>query len=216
MTRNTRDTTRSDAVATGVVTAAIAAALVVYGALYGEAAWTFAQAEARYRDAADGKPMTIVELDALTQALRASPARHDLSNAAEIQIRAAQQLGISSLRAISRLSAARRDLRIGVSAAPTDTAAWTRLAVTETQLGHQQRAASALALAFEVGTTDRALAATQFDLAVELWPHFNAQAKAVLERRLGLARANVSLKDIAEGKSATTLRRYLASERGDP
>lgn len=216
MTRNTRDTTRSDAIAAGLVTGAIAAALVVYAALYGEAAWTFAQAEARYRDAASGKPQTIVELDALTQALRASPARHDLTSAALVQILAAQQLGVTSLRAISRLSAARRDLRLGVSAAPTDAVAWTRLAVTEMRLGHPQRAAAALALACRVGPTEPTLAATQFDLAITLWPHLNAEAKAALERRLNWARGYPELKSVAEAKSAATLRAHIASERGDP
>lgn len=216
MTRNTRDTTRSDTVAVGLVTGVVAAALFVYAALYAEAEWSFARAEARYRDAANSKPLTIVELDALTQALRASPARRDLSSAALVQILAAQQLGVSSLRAISRLSAARRDLRLGVAAAPTDAIAWTRLAVTEMRLGHPQRAAAALALACRVGPAERTTAATQFDLAVALWPHLSAEVKATLEQRLNWARGSAELKHVVEAKSAATIRGYIESERGDP
>jgi hypothetical protein len=211
-----RDTTRSDAVTAGLLTGTIASALIVYGALYGEAAWTFAQAEARYRDAASGKPLTIVELDALTQALRASPARRDLGRAALVQTLAAEQLGITSLRAISRLSAARRNLRLGVSATPTDAVAWTRLATTELQLGNHESAAAALALACHVGRTDPSLAAAQFDLAVTLWPYLTAEGKAAIERRLDWARGHATLKHVADGKSADTLRRHIASERGDP
>jgi len=216
MARNTRDTTRTDAVVGGLFTGTIAAALLVYGALYGHAAWTFAQAEARYRDVANGKPATIVELDALTQALRASPARRDLGRAALVQILAAEQLGVTSLRAVSRLSAARRSLRLAVSAAPTDASAWTRLATTELQLGNRQSAAAALALAFQVGRTEPASAATQFDLAVALWPYLSADGKAALEARLNWARQNAAQTRVAEPKSADTLRRNLASERGTP
>jgi hypothetical protein len=216
MARNTRDTTRSDAVVAGLVTGVIAAALVVYGALYGEAAWTFAQAEPRYRDAANGKPMTIVELDALTQALRASPARRDLARAALVQILAAEQLDVTSLRAISRLSAARRNLRLAVSATPTDAFAWTRLATTELQLGNHQSAAAALALACQVGRTDPSLAAGQFDLAVTLWPYLTSEGKAAIVRRLDWVGGHAALKNVAEGKSAAILRRHIASERGNP
>ncbi|MDZ4870282.1 MAG: hypothetical protein SGI91_23405 [Alphaproteobacteria bacterium] len=212
-TRNTRDTTRSDAVTAGLVSGAIAAALVVYAALYGAAAWSFAHAEARYRDVANGKAQTIVELDALTQALRASPARHDLSRAALVQILAAEQIGAASLRAISRLSVARRDLRLGLSATPTDAFAWTRLATTELRLGHRQRAAAALMVACHVGLTEPTLAATQFDLAVTLWPQLSADAKAAVERRLNWAQGH---QDMAQDKAAATVRRYLASERGNP
>jgi hypothetical protein len=216
MARNTRDTTRSDAIAAGLVTGTIAAALIVYGALYAEAAWAFAHAEARYRDAASGKPMTIVELDALTQALRASPVRRDLARAALVQTLAAEQLDVTSLRAISRLSAARRNLRLAVSAAPTDAVAWTRLATTELQLGHRQSAAAALALACQVGRTEPSLASTQFDLAVTLWPYLTPKGKAALEGRLNWVSGDAAQKHVAEAKSADTLRRHIASERGDP
>lgn len=216
MTRNTKDTTRSDALEAGLLTGAIAAALVVYAALYGEAAWSFAQAESRYRAVAAGKPVTIVELDALTQALRASPARHDLSRAALVQILAAEQTGVSSLRAISRLSAARRDLRLGVSATPTDAAAWTHLAMTELRLGHRQSAAAALAVAYRLKLTEPTLAATQFDLALALWPQLTVDAKAALERRLNWARDYAARNNLVEARSAAALRRVLASERGDP
>lgn len=216
MARNTRDITRTDAVVAGLVTGAIAAALLVYGALYARAAWTFAQAEARYRDVASGKAATIVELDALTQALRASPARHDLGRAALVQILAAEQLGVTSLRAVSRLSAARRSLRLAVSATPTDAGAWTRLATTELQLGNRQSAAAALALACRVGRTDPSLAAQQFNLAVALWPYLTPDGKAALEDRLNWSRDNAARMHIAEPKSADTLRRNLASERGIP
>lgn len=198
------------------MTGAIAAALVVYAALYGEAAWTFAQAEARYRDLADGQPRTIVELDALTQALRASPARSDLTSAAHMQILAAEQLDVTSLRAISRLSAARRDLRLGLAASPADPFAWTRLALTELRLGHRQRAAAALARACRVAPFEPTLAATQFELAVILWPQLDADAKAALERRLTWASGQPDLKRVVEDKPAVTLRSRIASERSEP
>jgi len=216
MTRSTRDTTRSDAVTAGLVTSAIAAALVVYAALYGEAAWSFAQAEAHYRELASGKPHTIVELDALTQALRASSARSDLSSAARVQILAAEQIGVTSLRAISRLSAARRDLRLGLAASPADAFAWTRLAATEMRLAHAQRAAAALALACQLAPYEPTLAATQFDLAVTLWPHLTLAAKAALERRLTWAQGHPALKHVIASKAAAALRSHIASERGDP
>jgi hypothetical protein len=216
MARNTRDTTRSDAVVAGLITGAIASALIVYGTLYAGAAWTFAHAEARYRDAATGKPMTIVELDALTQALRASPVRRDLARAALVQTLAAEQLDVTSLRAVSRLSAARRNLRLAVSATPTDSFAWTRLATTELRLGNRHGAAAALALACRIGRTEQSLVPTQFDLAVTLWPQLTPEGKAAIEARLAWVHANATLKHVAEAKSAGILRRYIASERGDP
>lgn len=216
MTRSNRDTTRSDALAAGLITGAIAAALIVFAALYGEAAWHFAQAEPRYRDVAAGKPATVVELDALTQALRASPQHNDLARAAFVQTLAAQQVGVSSLRAISRLSAARRDLRLGLAAAPTDASAWTRLALTEARLGHRDRAIAALTRACELAPADPAITAMQFDLAMVLWPHLDLRAKTAIERRLAWAEQHAGIESVEAKTAMVTLRGRIVSERGGP
>jgi hypothetical protein len=198
------------------VTGLIAAGLLVYAVLDGLPAWTFAQAEPRFREITQGKPATVVELDALTQALRASPVRADLSRAAYVQMLTAQQLGLKTIRALPRLSAARRDLRLGLAAAPTDAFAWMRLAITETNLGNRKEAAAALSLALQVAPVEHKLAALQFDLAVVLWPQLKRETKAALERRLAWAKRWPNLKPVLEGNSAAALRRLLAADRADP
>jgi hypothetical protein len=216
MVRRTRDTTRSDGLAAGLIAGAIAGGLIVFGALYGQASWHFAQAEPAFREVASGKSATVVELDALTQALRASPQRSDLSSAAIVQMLTAEQVGISSLRAISRVSAARRDLRLGLGASPSDASAWTRLAMTEAQLGHHARAVAALTLACEIAPNDPAPAAMQFDLALVLWPHMDARGKAAVERRLQWAGRRIDMKSVVAANAAATLQQRLISERSGP
>lgn len=216
MAQSTRDTTQNNAVAAGLTTGAISAALFVYAMLNVEAAWHFAQAEPRYGEIARGRAATVVELDALTQALRASPVPADLSRAALVQMLTAQQVGLETIRALPRLSAARRDLRLGLAAAPTDAFAWTRLAVTETNLDNRQNAAAALSLALQVAPTDQKLAALQFDLAVVVWPQLSSDAKALVERRLNWAQRWPSLKTVVEGNSAGALRRLIAADQADP
>jgi tetratricopeptide (TPR) repeat protein len=213
MAASTRDTIPSDSFVAGVLAAALAGALVVYASLYGEAAWRFAQAEPRYAEVARGKMGSVVELDALTQALRASPARADLSRAAFVQMVTAQRVGLNSLRAITRLSAARRDLRLGLRASPSDAYAWTRLAVVEHRLGHTAPAAAALGMALQVAPTERKLTAMQFDLAVTLWAELAPGAKAALERRLAWAEGWPDLKAAVASNSADALRKRLAAER---
>src|SRR5262245_40233099 len=95
MATSTRDTTRSDAVVAGLLAAAIGTSLIVYAALFAEPSWQYAQAAPRYAEVQRGKMPTVVELDALTQALRASPARADLSRAAFVQMLTAQRVGLT-------------------------------------------------------------------------------------------------------------------------
>jgi len=213
MAANTRDTTPSDTRVAGVLGAVLGAALVVYAGLYADSAWNFAQAEPRYAEVTHGKLGSVVELDALTQALRASPARADLSRAAFVQMVTAQRVGLNSFRAITRLSAARRDLRLGLRASPSDAYAWTRLAVVEHRLGHVAAAAAALGMALQVAPAEHRLAAMQFDLAVVHWGGLAPDAKAALERRLFWAQAWPDLKAVAAGNSANVLRKRLAAER---
>lgn len=216
MARSTRDTTRSDGLAAGLIAAVLGAALVVYAALYGQAAWTFAQAEPRYQEVVRGKLGTVVEMDALTQALRASPVQGDLSRAALVQMMSAQELGLSSMRAVMRLTLARRDLRRGLTASPADAFGWMRLAVAETRLNAMDSAAKALALALQVAPKEPKLAAMQFDLAIVLWPHLDPRAKSTLERRLAWAKTRPDLKQVVEGNSAVAIRERLAAERSGP
>ena len=216
MAASTRDTTQSNAVAAGFATGLIAAALLLYAVLNVEAAWTFAQAEPRYREITQGKVSTVVELDALTQALRASPVRADLSRAAYVQMLTAQQLGLKTIRALPRLSAARRDLRLGLGAAPTDAFAWMRLAITETNLGNRDAAAAALFIALQVAPTEHKLAALQFDLAVVLWPQLKRGTKGAVEQRLAWAARWPALKPVLAGNSANALRRLIEADRAEP
>ena len=197
----------------GLLGAVLSVALIAYAVLYVERAWDFAQAEPRYTAVARGKLGTAVELDALTQALRASPSRADLGRAALVQMLTAQRIGLDSIRAIGRLSAARRDLRLGLTTAPTDAYAWTRLAVTELWLDHSDRAGAALGMALQVAPAERGLASMQFDLAVILWPQLNGEARAALERRLAWAEGHPALKRVTEGNSVSALRERFAAAR---
>ena len=104
----TRNTIQSEAAVVGVIVAAFAAYLIGYATMFGTTAWTFASAEPRFAAVAKGKVGTVYELDALTQALRASPWRADLSRAAFVQMLSAQKDGLGSLRATTRLTSARR------------------------------------------------------------------------------------------------------------
>lgn len=203
-------------IAAGLVTGAVASGLLVYAVLFAEGAWRFAQAEAHYRDIDDAGARTVVELDALTRALRASPARRDLTHAAEVQIRAAEQLGVSSFRAITRLSAAQRDLHTGLAASPADVSAWTRLAETEARLGNRRQAVAALMLACRMAPPTPALAGIQMDLAVVLWPNLTTGAKAAVEHRLAWMENRPEMKAVAQGTAAMTIRARLHGERSDP
>jgi hypothetical protein len=211
----TRNTIQSEAAVVGVLTAAFAAYLIVYAAMFGWPAWTFAGAEPRYAAVAKGKVGTVYELDALTRALRASPSRADLSRAAFVQMLTAQQEGLGSLRATTRLTAARRDLRLGLAASPSDAYAWTRLAISEQRIEHAREAARALSVALQVAPAERKLTSVHFDLAVILWPELDAAARAALARRIAWAEGRPDLKAIVSGNSATVLRERLAAWQRD-
>ena len=127
----------------------------------------------------------------------------------------AQREGLGSLRATTRLTAARRDLRLGLSASPSDAYAWTRLAISEQRIEHAKDAARALSLALQVAPTERKLAPVQFDLAVILWNELDAPAREALARRIKWAEGRVDLKTTVTGNSATVLRQRLAEWRRD-
>jgi hypothetical protein len=211
----TRNTIQSETVVVGLLAASFAAYLIVYAAMFGMSAWTFAGAEPRYAAVAKGKVGGVYELDALTQALRASPWHSDLSRAAFVQMLTAQQEGLGSLRATTRLTAARRDLRLGLSASPSDAYAWTRLAISEQRIEHEQDAARALSLALQVAPAERKLTAVQFDLAVILWSELDTAARDALVRRLKWAEGRADLKTAVAGNSAAVLRQRLAEWRRD-
>jgi hypothetical protein len=211
----TRNTIQSETVVVGLLMAGFAAYLIVYAALFGLPAWTFAAAEPRYTAVTKGKVGSVYELDALTRALRDSPWRADLSRAAFVQMLSAQQDGLGSLRATTRLTAARRDLRLGLIASPSDAYAWTRLAISEQRIEHEEDAARALSLALQVAPTERKLTPVQFDLAVILWPDLDTPAREALERRIKWAEGRADMKAVVTGNSATVLRGRLAAWRRD-
>jgi tetratricopeptide (TPR) repeat protein len=206
-----RSTTQNSGLATGLVAAALGAFVCLYGALFAEPAWNFAHAEPRYAAVARGHLGTTVELDALMQALRASPWTADLNRAGFVQMLAAQREGLRSLRATTRLTAARRDLRLGLMASPSDAYAWTRLAVTEARLGDTKAAAAALSMALQIAPAERKLTALHFDLAVALWHDLDEAGRAAIGRRLAFAEKWPDLKRVREGNSAVTLRNRLAA-----
>lgn len=207
----TQNTIPNSAVAAGVLSAALAAYLCVYAAQYVGAAWAFAQAEPRFAAVARGKLESTLELDGLIQALRSSPYRADLGRAAFVQMLTAQQIGLKSLRATTRLTAARRDLRQAVLSAPSDAYAWTRLAVTELHLDNKPAAAKALSVALQIAPSERKLTGLQFDLAVALWQHLDAQGRNAVERRLVWSEKWPELKPVLAGNSAQALRARLSA-----
>ncbi len=215
MAAATRNTIQSEAAVVGVIVAAFAAYLIAYAAMFGTAAWAFAGAEPRFAAVARGKVGTVYELDALTQALRASPWHADLSRAAFVEKLSAQKEGLSSLRATTRLTSARRDLRLGLSGSPSDSYAWTRLAISEQRIEHEEDAARALSLALQVAPAERNLAPVQFDLGVILWSELDKPGREALERRLKWAEGRPELKTAVTGNSATVLRQRLAEWRRD-
>lgn len=215
MAAATRNTIQSEAVVVGLLAATFAAYLIVYAALFGMAAWSFAGAEPRFAAVAKGKVGSVFELDALTQALRASPWHSDLSRAAFVQMLTAQQEGLGSLRATTRLMAARRDLRLGLSSSPSDAYAWTRLAISEQRIEREEGAARALSVALQVAPAERKLTSVQLDLAVILWSELDTEARDALERRLKWAEGRNDLKPVVTGNSANVLRERLAAWRRD-
>ena len=215
MATTTRNIIQSETLAVGVLTAAFAAFLVVYAALFGVPAWTFADAEPRYMKVAKGKVGDVVQLDALTQKLRASPWRSDMSRAAFVQMLAAQESGLDTARAETRLTAARRDLRLGLEASPSDAYAWTRLALSEQRLQHLKQAAAALSIALQISPAERRLTPVQLDLAIIVWHELDVPAREALERRLVWAVGKGNLPAAANGNSARALTERLKSWRAE-
>ena len=210
MATNTPDTTRIDGVIFGLPMAVLALVMVLYCVPQISPVWTYAKAEAEYTRVARGDIPGDLELDALTGALRRSGKPSDLSRAAHAQLIRAQQLGLRSVRALPWLTAARRDLLKGVSAAPADAYAWTRLAVVEMYLSNTAPAARALEMALQLAPAERKLTAIQFDLAVVLWPQLEPAARSSIAQRLRWARYLPELKAALSGNSAKTLERLLA------
>lgn len=209
MATSTPDTTRIDGVIFGLPMAVLALAMVLYCVPQLSPVWHYAQAEAEYKRVARGEIPGELELDALTGALRRSGKPSDLSRAAHVQLIRAQQLGVRSIRALPRLTAARRDLLKGVAATPADAYAWTRLAVVEMHLSSPEPAARALEMALQLAPAERKLTAIQFDLAVVLWPDLQPSARSSIAQRLRWARHLPELKAATEGNSAKTLEKLL-------
>ena len=206
-------TTQNNGLGAGFVGACLAAFLCLYALPLIAPAWDAAQAEPRYAAIARGKPATTMELDALIQALRATPWQADLSRAAFVQMLTAQQIGLHSLRATTRLAAARRDLRLGLAAAPSDSYAWTRLAISELHLGNNVAAAKALSVALQIAPNERKLTSLHFDLAVALWIDMDAAGRAAIERRLDAASKWPEQKAALAGNSSRALRERIAVEK---
>jgi hypothetical protein len=210
----TQNTIPNSAKAMGVVSAALGAYLCLYGAQFVAPAWDYAHAEPRFASVARGNLESALELDGLIQALRSSPWRADLGRAGFVQMLTAQQIGVKSLRATTRLTAARRDLRQALLSAPSDAYAWTRLAVTELHLEHPAAAAHALSAALQVAPAERKLTGLQFDLAVVLWEKMDQRGRDAVERRLAFAEKWPELKPVLAGNSAKALRARLSAVRG--
>lgn len=213
---STRDTTRIDSIIIGTMTATLAAAMIVYAVQYAKPAWDYAQAEPRYTEAVKGKIPGVVELDALTRSLRSSASKADLSRAAFVQMLTAQQLGLKSFRALTRLTSARRDLRLGLAAAPSDAYAWSRLAVAELELSNPGAAAGALSMAMELAPSDRVLTPMHFDLGVVLWSQLDRNARASLAQRLKWAEHVPELNQTVRGNSAMALKAKLSPQIAPP
>ncbi len=171
-----RDTTRIDELLVGVLAAGLSVAIVLYAIKFVDPAWKFAAIEPRYAAVVKGNIPGNVDLDALTRSLRASGAPSDLNRAAFVQMLTSQKMGLQTFRATSRLASARRDLHIGLSAAPADAFAWSRLAVAQMELGNARDAAVALSVAMQLAPSDRVLAPLHFDLAVVLWSQLDKTA----------------------------------------
>lgn len=216
MSQTTVDTTRNDTIVVGAIAGILGVAMMVYAALAIGPAWRFAHAEPRYAKVVQGKLGTALELDALSQALRASPWRADLTRAAFVQMLAAQRIGLSSLHAVTRLDSSRRDLRLGLASSPSDAYAWTRLSIVELRLGHRQAAGAALSAALQASPAERRLTSVQFDLGAALWPEVDAKGRAALRARLDWAAKVPDLKAAVEGNSASALRRRFESESASP
>lgn len=213
MARTTQNITPSDGLGSALLAAMLAAFLCVYALMFVASAWNFARVEPRYASVARGSVGGPLELDALIQALRASPMRADLGRAAFVQMLIAQQIGLKSLRATTRMAAARRDLRLALARAPSDAYAWTRLAVSEFHLGNLKAAANALSVALEIAPAERKLTSLQLDLAVIAWPELDAQAREAVGRRLASSEKWPELKSVLAGNSARALRQRLAALR---
>lgn len=212
----TVDTTKNDTIVVGAIAGILAVGMMVYAALAIGPAWRFAHAEPRYAEVARGRLGTAVELDALSQALRASPWRADLGRAAFVQMLAAQRIGLSSLHAVTRLDSSRRDLRLGLASSPSDAYAWTRLSIVELRLGHRRAAAAALNAAMESAPAERRLTPVQFDLGAALWSDIDQRGRTALRARLEWAKRWPDLKTAVDGNSASALRRRIDSERVSP
>ncbi len=204
-------TDASQRLAVGIPATLFALALMAYGASYATAAWRFAEAEPGYTRVAHGKAASIVELDALTRVLRASPMRGDLSRAAYLQVLAAQQQGLKTAHSATRMFAARKDLHAGLAASPSDSYGWTRLAIAEYRLGDRDRAAAALSMAMQIAPAERKLTGLQLDLALMLWPELDAAGRAAVERRLKDSAKWPELAQTLQGNSALALRAKIAS-----
>lgn len=88
------------------------------------------------------------------------------------QLLLAERLGDKDPRSGPRFSAARQALIEGLSVAPANPFAWSRLAYAEAVLsGWSERAVNALRLAFITGPYEPRLLWPRLRLALEAWPH---------------------------------------------
>lgn len=210
MAISTRDTTRIDELLVGVLAACLSAASMLYALKFVEPAWQLAAIEPRYASVVKGNIPDNVDLDALARSLRATGATSDLNRAAFVQMLISQKMGLQSYHATNRLASAQRDLHLGLTAAPADAFAWSRLAVAQMELGSAREAATALSVAMQLAPSDRVLAPLHFDLAVVLWDKLDRTARASLAQRLKWAAQIPELKNASEGNSAMALRQKLA------
>jgi cytochrome c-type biogenesis protein CcmH/NrfG len=200
----------------GAAAAVLAVGLIAYGASHLEAAWRLAKVEPDYRAIAQGEIKSVQALDALTQELRHSPFAADLSRAAFAELLSAQQVGLATPLARTRLSATIRDLRTGLRASPADAYAWTRLAVAEVTLhGAGERAARALAMAVRVAPRERKLIALHLDLAVVLWDHLDEAGRAGVKRRVDFAASRPELRGLLAANSARVVADLLRAPQNE-
>lgn len=200
---------KAEALTITAVAALVGTFLCIKAAALAGSVWVLADAEFEYAEVAKGRARSIAQLEALSDVLHRSPWQVDLSRAAFIEMRIAQQSGLNAPRSRARLAAARRDLEQGLKSAPADAYGWTRLAVLSLQLeGPAKIGADALSLALAVAPRERKLTTFHLDLGAAYWRHLDGAARDALLRRMAAAEKWPETKAALNGNSARALRSW--------
>jgi hypothetical protein len=200
---------QSPATGTGVLAAtgaaAVGAYLVVAAAVGLPGSYQASFADVTYREVAVlRKAIEVARVDASVPFL-------DPSRAGYLEMVVAQRVGFRTPEGGMRLARADTDLERGLSRAPADAYAWTRRAtVLMHRRGSSSAAAKALSTALLIAPHDRKLAPIQFDLAVLLWRHMEADGREALQRRVRFIANTPGLQHQAQAFRSTALGKKLA------